>query len=202
MKGGENMKNMNICIDIDGTVTQPYFWLTEANKYFNRDVKPEDIAAYEIDKVMRVGRSDYDDFYWDLGESMHSGSEMRPDANQTIARLSELHRIHFVTARPKEMKEVSIDWLQKYEIPMNSISLLGSHYKAGVAKKLQCDLFIEDSMDNATELSKAGFDVLLIDCAYNKGFLPRGVTRVKDWYEIEMIVQARSKEKAKLKMAM
>ena len=32
------VKNLNICIDIDGTITDPYFWLNIANKYFNKNI--------------------------------------------------------------------------------------------------------------------------------------------------------------------
>lgn len=30
------MNNLNICIDIDGTITEPYYWLEISNKYFKK----------------------------------------------------------------------------------------------------------------------------------------------------------------------
>jgi len=50
------MKNLNICIDIDGTITDPYFWLNIANKYFNKNVTIDKVTEYEIDKVMGITR--------------------------------------------------------------------------------------------------------------------------------------------------
>ncbi len=35
------MKNLNICIDIDGTITDPYYWLNITNKYFNKNITEE-----------------------------------------------------------------------------------------------------------------------------------------------------------------
>lgn len=30
------MNNLNICIDIDGTITEPYYWLDISNKSFHK----------------------------------------------------------------------------------------------------------------------------------------------------------------------
>ncbi len=45
------MDNLNICIDIDGTITEPYYWLEISNKYFKKNIKPEDITVYNIEDV-------------------------------------------------------------------------------------------------------------------------------------------------------
>jgi uncharacterized HAD superfamily protein len=75
---------------------------------------------------------------------------------------------------------------------MDTIWHLGSHYKAAKARELNSDLFIEDCYSNAIQLSKAGFEVLLIDCTYNKGPLPENVTRVKNWTEIAKIAEIKA----------
>lgn len=33
------MDKLNICIDIDGTVTEPYYWLNIFNKHFKKNIK-------------------------------------------------------------------------------------------------------------------------------------------------------------------
>lgn len=196
------MKNLNICIDIDGTVTEPYYWLADANWFFNKQVQPKDVISYEIHKVMGVEKQAYDVFYDQLGEDMHRKAQIRPGVKEVIDRMTGLHQIHFVTAREEMMREVSLEWLQKHEIPFDTISLLGSCHKADTAKHLQCDLFIEDSLYNAQELARAGFDVLLVDCYYNKAILPPGVVRINDWYQIERIAADLSRKKAQLQLAM
>ena len=72
---------------------------------------------------------------------------------------------------------------------MDTITLLGHSNKASLAKELGCELFVEDSYDNALKLAKAGIDVLLLDCSYNTGALPKNVRRVHNWFEIRQIIK-------------
>lgn len=182
------MQNLNICIDIDGTVTEPYYWLGFANQYFNKNVKPKEVTQYEIEGILGVTREDYERFYDIYGEAMHRESAIRTGAFEAISRLYGGNNIHFVTARQERMRNVSLEWLKGYKIPMNSISFLGSHDKINKAKELSSDIFVEDRYENAISLSQAGFEVLLIDCSYNKGILPDNVKRVRNWYQIFNII--------------
>lgn len=186
------MKKLNLCIDIDGTVTEPYYWLERANRYFDRQLKPEDITAYEIHRMLDVEEDDYNEFYELYGKLLHRESKARFGASEIIQDLYRRHNIHFVTARDEKMRETSIEWLDRHQMPMDTIWHLGSHYKAAKAGELNSDLFIEDCYSNAIQLAKAGFDVLLIDCTYNKGPLPENVTRVKNWYEIAKIAEIKA----------
>ncbi|MBS3995387.1 MAG: hypothetical protein KGZ33_06290, partial [Alkaliphilus sp.] len=52
------------------------------------------------------------------------------------------------------------------------------------AKELSCDIFVEDRYENAMELALSGFEVILIDCGYNRKSLMPGITRVFNWREI------------------
>lgn len=186
------MKKLNLCIDIDGTVTEPYYWLERANRYFDRQLEPEDITAYEIHRMLDIGEDDYSEFYELYGKLLHKESKARFGASEIIQQLYQHHNIHFVTAREEKMRETSVEWLARHQMPMDSISLLGSHYKVEKARELKSDLFIEDCYSNALMLAGAGFDVLLIDCTYNKGPLPQNVTRVKNWLEISKIAENKS----------
>ncbi|NMB44289.1 MAG: hypothetical protein GX995_09200, partial [Clostridiales bacterium] len=71
----------------------------------------------------------------------------------------------------------------------DDLFLLGSHYKVEMAKKLDCDLFIEDNYNNALELSEAGYKVLLLDTKYNRLALNSNIVRVYDWDEIDIIIE-------------
>lgn len=186
------MRKMNLCIDIDGTVTEPYYWLKRANLYFGKQLKPEDVTAYEIHKLLEIEEDDYREFYQLYGKLLHRESKARFGASEAIQLLYQQHNIHFVTARDEEMKDVSIEWLDMHNMPMDSIALLGSPDKANKAKELGSDLFIEDCYSNAIQLSRSGFEVILIDCTYNKGLLPENVTRVKSWSEIIKIADAKA----------
>lgn len=188
------MKKLNLCIDIDGTVTEPYYWLKRANEYFGTLIKPNDVTCYDIHKVLGIKDEDYIQFYRKYGKELHREAKVRFGASQVVNRLYNNHSIHFVTARDKKMRDVSLEWLGKHNFPMDTISLLGTHNKISKAKELECDFFIEDRYENAVQLSEEGFEVILIDCSYNKGILHKNIHRVKNWYQIERIILKYSKE--------
>ena len=185
---------MNICIDIDGTVTEAYYWLESANQYFGMTVAPEDVTVYDIHDVMGIDRASYDQFYDLNGIRLHRDAKARPGASTVIQWLHQKHWVHFVTARSERMRDTSLEWLKTHGMPLDSISLLDSHDKVKRATELECDLFIEDRYENAIQLAKSGFKVVLIDCTYNQGKLHPNITRVTSWFEIARMV-ARSERR-------
>ncbi|KNZ41282.1 5' nucleotidase, NT5C type [Acetobacterium bakii] len=178
------MKQLNFCIDIDGTVTEAYDWIPRANDYFKTSIAPEMVNDYEIHKALGVESELYDEFYGLYGEIMHEEARIRRGVKKVLDMLYQKHNIHFVTAREAKMKPVTEKWLAHHKLPMDSLSLLGSHNKVSKAMALSCDLFIEDRYENAVQLAGYGFNVLLIDCNYNQGYSYPGITRVNDWLEI------------------
>jgi len=178
------MKQLNFCIDIDGTLTEAYDWIPRANDHFKTNIVPEMVNDYEIHKALGVESELYDEFYGLYGEIMHEEARIRMGVKKVLDMLYRKHNVHFVTAREAKMKPVTEKWLARHELPMDSLSLLGSHNKVSKAMELSCDLFIEDRYENAVQLAGYGFNVLLIDCNYNQGHLYPGITRVNDWMEI------------------
>lgn len=178
------MKNLNICIDIDGTITDAYFWLEEANKYFNKSVTVDQVTEYFIYKVMNVEILEYEKFYEKNKFKIHSKQELREDVKISLKKLSILHNVYFVTARDKSLTMLTHSYLKKNELYYDELFVLGSHYKVEKAKELNCNIFIEDSYDNAMQLSKAGFKVLLMDTNYNREKLNENIIRVYNWKEI------------------
>lgn len=182
------MKNLNICIDIDGTITDAYYWLNITNKYFNKNITDEEITHYYIHEVMGVSLKEYEEFYEQNKIEIHSEQKLREDVQIVIKRLSMLHNIYFVTAREKELTMFTHSYLKKNEIPYDDLFVLGSHYKVDKARELECNVFIEDNYDNAVQLSNAGFKVLLIDANYNRKPLNENIIRVYNWKEIYSII--------------
>jgi len=182
------VKNLNICIDIDGTITEAYFWLDICNEYFNTNFREEQVTEYAIHKILGVDDKEYERFYEKYKVKMHTEQELRENAKSVIERLSLFNNIYFVTARDKSLTMLTHAYLRKNEIPYNELFVLGSHYKVDKARELKCNVFIEDSYDNAVQLSNAGFKVLLIDTNYNRKPLNEGITRVYNWTEIYGII--------------
>ncbi|MBW9173764.1 5' nucleotidase, NT5C type [Clostridium estertheticum] len=178
------MKNLNICIDIDGTITDAYYWLNITNKYFNKNIKEDEVTQYYIHEIMGVTLKEYDEFYQENKFEIHSEQILREDVQSVIKGLSELHNIYFVTAREKELTMFTHSYLKRNNIAYDELFVLGSHYKVDKARELECNVFIEDNYDNAVQLSNAGFKVLLIDTNYNRKLLNDNIVRVYNWKEI------------------
>lgn len=175
---------LNLCIDIDGTITDAYYWLDLANRYFGKNLKPNDVTAYDIHEVLKIPREDYDKFYELYSKEIHLEAEVRENAQNALLSLNSKNNIFYVTARSQRMKSITEEWFHKKNLPKGKLYLLGSHYKVNKAKELSCHIFIEDRYENAVEIAEAGFKVLLMDCYYNRKELIPGITRVFNWVEV------------------
>jgi uncharacterized protein len=183
------MKDLNICIDIDGTITDPYYWLDIANKYFNKNIKPWKITEYSINETIGVSIEEYLRFYEKNRFKIHNEEPIREDAVKIINKLFNRSNIYFVTARDKDLEMLTYHYLNKHNVPYDDVFVLGTTHKSSTAKDVGCDVFIEDSYENALELSKDGFKVLLIDTTYNRKPLNENIMRVFSWDEIYEIVE-------------
>jgi len=84
------MKKLNICIDIDGTITDPYYWLSYANTYFNSNISESQVTSYDIAKVLNINRSEYLEFYEKFKTKIHSNQKLRDDVKVILDKLYEL----------------------------------------------------------------------------------------------------------------
>lgn len=100
------MQRLSLCIDIDGTITDPYYWIPRANRYFGTKVKPEEVISYKMHEVLGVEERQYDDFYYAFGTSMHNEAAIRSGVREVINEFDQTHYIHFVTAREEKMKDI------------------------------------------------------------------------------------------------
>ncbi|WP_026894425.1 5' nucleotidase, NT5C type [Clostridiisalibacter paucivorans] len=189
------MNKLNICVDIDGTITAPYTWVEDANKYFKTKITEKDVTKYEIHEVLGVSRESYLEFYQRHGEKLHLEASPRIYAKYGLDTINIMHNLYYVTARQKNMENVTRKWFIKENLPKGELFLLGSHYKVEKAKELNCDIFIEDRYENAIQLATAGFEVLLMDCRYNRMPVIPGITRVFNWQEVIMEIDRYQKEK-------
>ncbi|MGM0395955.1 MAG: 5' nucleotidase, NT5C type [Bacillota bacterium] len=176
--------SLNLCIDIDGTITDAYYWLDYANEHFGTCINPHHVTTYDIHHVLNVSREDYMKFYEMNCEKIHGNSEPRVNTDLVLWRLAQQHNVSYVTARDPKIRAVTEDWFKKNGMPNCNLHMLGSHYKVEKARELNCDIFIEDRYENAIQLALAGIKVLLIDCSYNRQPLIPGITRVFNWIDI------------------
>lgn len=176
--------SLNICVDIDGTITDSYAWIAYFNEYFNTDVKAEDMIKFDICKITGISEEEYEKFYTSKGNEMHLNAQPREGAATSLQKLSEKNKIYYITARPERFKECTLIWLKENGFPTGEIYMLGSHDKDEKAVELNCDIFVEDRYRNARMISEKGIRVFLIDSNYNRYPLVNNIQRVCGWEEI------------------
>lgn len=185
---------LNICIDIDGTLTEPYYWLPYANGFFKKQITEEEVTVYSIAEVMQVSDEEYATFYMKNRYNMHGSPRLRQDARYYVTRIYEEHQVHFITAREQALEMITLAYLSQKEIPYDSLYVTGSTNKIAQADALSCDLFVEDSLYNATLLARAGYIVLLMDTTYNRSdVLHPLISRVYNWQDVYTNVQKLSR---------
>lgn len=184
------MNKLNICIDIDGTITDPYYFLPYFNDHFDKNITEEGCNTCKLKDLYDITEEMIMEFYQKNGEEMHMAATLQEGAKEALAKLEMKHNLFFVTARSKEMEHITIDWLEQNELDHIELHSLGSYYKVERAKKLDCDFFLEDNPYNAKELAESGIKVILVDTNYNKELEMDNIIRVKSWKEILEILNA------------
>lgn len=182
------MGNLNICIDIDGTITNPYHFLPYLNDMYNKQITEEECITHKLEELYQV---ELDDLLQSFHNNfMHAYKEaiVVDGAKEVLKELNEIHNLYFVTARSEILKEITIGWLDENELGYIDVHLLGSDYKVEKAKELNCNIFIEDNPSNAIQLASEGFTVLLIDNNYNKNVENENIVRVKNWGDIKKFI--------------
>jgi hypothetical protein len=176
------MKKINLCIDIDSTVTMPDYWVPYANDYFGTNYHYHDdtVESYFIEN--KFTNEKFDGFYHLFAKDMHRTAKIRPYAAEAINNLREFCNIYYVTAREKNIEPITIQWLKDHDV-YSDVYHLGSFYKNQKAKELNCHVFIEDNLETAKNLVEDSIKVLLIDTGFNRYENPDQIVRVFNWQE-------------------
>lgn len=182
------MSKLNICIDIDGTITNPYHFIPYLNNMYNKDLKEEQCTTHKMEELYGVELEDLLKLFHT--EYIHAYSEaiVVEHAKDVINELYSNHNLCFVTARSQNLREITIDWLKQNGLGEVGVHLLGSDYKLDKAKELNCNIFIEDNPDNAYQLADGGLKVILIDNNYNRNIDHENIIRVKNWNDIKEFI--------------
>lgn len=203
-------KRLKIGIDIDNVIADSYpHYINAFNKNFGTNVKYEEIFHfYYLEKNVGVDEMLVSQFIESIVHSEQFQLQIPPVSNalDIIKKwIAKGFLLHYITSRPSDTKEETIKWLKMQGFYQRGVTLdlynekehNSKHisrindYKKSVADRKKVDLFIEDSIDIAKSLD---IPVFLIDKPWNQGSLPKNVIRVKDWYEIDNLLNKRCRE--------
>jgi len=164
------------------------------NKKYSKSVLRSDITGFFTESIFGIGPEDtvktIEDFFT---HDDHINTLPVEGSRDVIKRLSQSNELHIVTAKPEHIKEITNIWLEKH-FPGNFkqvhfANFFGSQMrrkKSEICLELGVDIFIDDSLDNAIDISDAGIPVLLFDAPWNQSEnIPENVTRVYTWSDIE-----------------
>ncbi len=178
--------NKVIGFDIDGVLTDGdgTIWEEELIAYF--DLKPETNVNNEPMKVRyNISNDEMNTFFENRSHFVFPQLIMRPGANTLLQELKEIgYTVILITART--ISPETPRWLKNNNIPYDL--LINQHDKLDpcVANNLQ--LFVEDTVSNALEISTV-MPVLLMNTSYNQGVeLTDNIYRMDNFNDIRTFI--------------
>ncbi len=177
-------KTLTIGIDIDGTVTDPGSILPFMNQAFGKNLSLRDCIEYNLANVYGIPEDEFVKWLDEEGEELYRHATLHHQADEILKQWHQNHRLVYISARAEKHLAVTCEWFDKFGIPYHSIDLIGSHDKLQSAQKWGVEVFLEDRLENAVQLSEElQIPVLLFDTPYNQGKLPSLVKRIFSWQE-------------------
>ena len=154
----------NIGFDLDGVL---YSWHravhTELSVYWGLK---ED--WYEFWSITHATYKN--DLFWDgLVRLKHLYTSQPPNKEdlEFVNNLSGTHTIYYITNRPKEVQDVTYNWLKKYKFPTPK-NLIVTPDKVAACNSLGIQTFIEDRTENIIKLIEAGIHTIIVRQPYNE----------------------------------
>ena len=177
----------DILFNFNGTIS---LW---HNDLYGTNVALKDIVIYELENVWKCTKEEalkrVADFYQ---TSEHANAQPIFDAVNGVKTLSKDATLLIITSRPEELREVTQQWLNKHFPDLfKEIYFINYFHGAGkkrtkseVCKELGIEIFIDDSLYHANDISSIGTPVLLLNTPWNQGEVKPPITRVYSWKEI------------------
>jgi len=184
------MSNYRFGIDIDGTVTCPTSLLPHINKAFSCNLVLDDIKEYDLTKAFPVTPEDFYKWFKVAEPEIYATSPIQLDAHGVLTQWKKEHELYFISARGKNVLDVTYQWFVEQDLAYDHIELIGSHDKIETARNFNIDVFFEDKHDNAVGIAEElNIPVLLFNTPYNQQAVPKGVIRVNNWLEADTWIQ-------------
>jgi uncharacterized HAD superfamily protein len=180
-------ETLTIGIDIDGTVTDPGSIVPLMNETLGKNLTYADCTDYNLAAIYNITEEQFMSWLDQYGRRLYNEAPVHGNADHILRRWHQerQHKLVYISAREDKHLDVTLEWFNRYQIPYHEIDLIGSHDKIHAAKKWQVELFLEDRLENALQLSEElNIPVFLFDTPYNQGKLPPLVHRIHSWQEV------------------
>jgi len=180
-------------IDLDGTIVEGGY-LEVLNEYLGTNYTYDDVTDYFVEGLLPEGELDkYLDYFYN-NINVYDYTRIKPKAIEVIEKLSKKYEIYICSAYldkrvPEKSGTVTNN---KHMWLIQNLPFLDPKNFIFTSRKdlVNCHIKIDDKVGN---LKGLGSTKLLMDGHHNKSYSEedlreRGITRVKDWEEIERIL--------------
>lgn len=147
-------------------------------------------AVYHQDEVLN--RKIIDDLKVAINDpEFQFNSEPVEGACEALNRLKRLgHKIHFISSRPKQNQSTTFKWLRKYDIPFDSVDVIGHSENKGLyGRKYDLDMYVDDLESHLLSMlaykKRWRKGLILFDKPWNSAYHDGSkFVRLTDWQEI------------------
>jgi uncharacterized HAD superfamily protein len=157
------MSKPKLLVDMDGTW---YNWhIALFNELFIHDKVTCDYYTF-----WKVEYKKYSSMFWEnmiRVPFLYSTQIPNKQTLDTFAKLDECFEIYHVTARPKEMRDVTENYLERYNIPQRK-NLYFESRKGLFANSIGITIGIEDQCHHLKDLIANGVNVVAVRQPYNE----------------------------------
>jgi len=175
---------MRIGIDIDNVIANTFEDLAARfNQYVGKDLNANEVVDFMRREKFRMWG------YWFVTwrESLLTRVSLIEGAKHTITNWYDDHEILLVTSRLPILNRQTKKWLNQHEIPYHKLH--HSKEREKYKKAPNCDVFIEDNLEECEILADYCDRVYLMDHPWNRRPLKKdNIIRVTSWTELKEIL--------------
>ncbi|MDO8569682.1 MAG: hypothetical protein Q7R89_02835 [bacterium] len=163
------------------------------NNRYGTSCQRGDLTSFSLAKLWGVSEEEATKRVFDFYQSSeHWGAKPVDGSVEGIKKLKQHHKLHVITAKPEELKDKTLEWLDKHFPQMFDGIHFTNHYngnglkrsKGEVCKELGIELFVDDFLENVNNVANFDIPALLFDAPWNQGEVKLPITRVYSWDEI------------------
>ncbi|MDP3874906.1 MAG: hypothetical protein Q8Q22_00080 [bacterium] len=156
----------------------------------------KDLTSYDLAKLWRVSEKEAINRVFDFYSSLEFQNTLPVNgAVEGIKKIKQYHHLSIITARPEELKDKTLEWLNQHFLGMFDNIYFVNHYgsdqrrnKGEVCNEFGVEIFVDDSLENVDDVANFGIPALLFDAPWNQGEVKPPITRVYSWDEIVEIL--------------
>jgi uncharacterized HAD superfamily protein len=183
------MKPLVIGLDIDGVIVDlGKAILPLLSEACARPVSYQDLCSWNLGEALSIDEKTMENIWKQvLSDELLKDAPPIEGAIKGISEISK-HEVWLVTSRPTYSRSVTLSWLKEHKIHYDNIIFNRRGDKLSVGPKF--NIFVEDFIEEARVIAKAGIFTLLFDQPWNNAsVLPKNCRRVYDWNDILLIIK-------------